>query len=240
MSYCVNCGVELEASLKECPLCHTPVINPVELQNKKGVQNTKKSSPYPKEKGQVEVVKRKDLGLLISLVLIATSVSCALLNLFVFRQNMWSLLIIGICVILFVLCIPAVIYTRIPIYLSLFLDGIAIGLYLYMITYLTSSDRWLWEIALPIVALITLLVEIFTVLIRNLPTSFITTALYIFIEAALLCIGIELLIDRFWSHPLGLTWSAVVLTVCGVIAIALVTVLSRRRLRDAVRRRLHF
>ena len=27
MSYCVNCGVELEASLRECPLCHTPVIN---------------------------------------------------------------------------------------------------------------------------------------------------------------------------------------------------------------------
>lgn len=34
MSYCVNCGVELEASLKECPLCNTPVINPKELEKK--------------------------------------------------------------------------------------------------------------------------------------------------------------------------------------------------------------
>ena len=33
MSYCVNCGVELDASLKSCPLCHTPVINPRELKD---------------------------------------------------------------------------------------------------------------------------------------------------------------------------------------------------------------
>ena len=30
MSYCVNCGVELEASLKRCPLCGTEIINPNE------------------------------------------------------------------------------------------------------------------------------------------------------------------------------------------------------------------
>ena len=28
MSYCVNCGVELDNSLKKCVLCDTPVINP--------------------------------------------------------------------------------------------------------------------------------------------------------------------------------------------------------------------
>ena len=30
MSYCVNCGVRLDASLKKCPLCNTPVIHPNE------------------------------------------------------------------------------------------------------------------------------------------------------------------------------------------------------------------
>ena len=28
MSYCVNCGVELDASATKCPLCDTPVYNP--------------------------------------------------------------------------------------------------------------------------------------------------------------------------------------------------------------------
>ena len=28
MSYCVHCGVELDPSLKKCPLCNTPVLDP--------------------------------------------------------------------------------------------------------------------------------------------------------------------------------------------------------------------
>lgn len=234
MSYCVNCGVELDSSLKICPLCNTPVIHPSEL------QKASLSSPYPQEKGQVETVKRDDLGILLTIVLSATAVGCALLNLFVFTNSLWSLLIIGICIILFVLSIPAVIYTKQPIYLSLLLDGIAIGAYLYMITYLTVSARWFWQLAVPIVALVTLLAEILTLCIRKLPVSFIAASLYIFAETAILCVGIELFIDRYFGNPLSLSWSAIVLTICGIIVIALITLLSKRRLRDAVRRRLHF
>ena len=234
MSYCVNCGVELDAALKSCPLCHTPVINQAEL------KKAQPDFPYPQQKGQVEVVKRKDLGILITIVLSATALSCGLLNLLVFTGNLWSLLIIGICILLFVFTLPAVICTRLPIYLSLLLDGIAIGVYLYMITYLTPSPRWFWQLAVPIVALVTVLVEIFTFLVRRLPVSIISTALYIFAEAAVLCMGIELFVHRFTGTPLRLSWSAVVLTACGIIVAALVTILSKRRLRDAVQRRLHF
>ncbi len=234
MSYCVNCGVKLEPSLTECPLCNTPVINPKELYSKK------KISPYSREKGQVDVVKRRDLAILTSIVLIATSLSCLLLNLFVFPGSLWSLFIIGACLLLFMLIFPAVIYTKLPIYISLLFDGIAVGFYLYMITFNTSSKEWFTGLALPIVALATILVEIFALLLRSFPVSFITTALYFFAEAALLCVGVELLINHYLGVPLHLVWSAVVLTVCAVIVILLITVLSRRRLRDAVRRRLHF
>ena len=85
MSYCVNCGVELDPSLKSCPLCHTPVINPNELKKEETVY------PYPTQKGQVEVVKRKDLGILLSIVVLATSTTCILLNLLVFSQSPCSL-----------------------------------------------------------------------------------------------------------------------------------------------------
>lgn len=234
MSYCVNCGVELESSLKNCPLCHTPVINPSEL------KKSQQSSPYPKEKGQVDMVKRKDLGILTTIVLLATSASCLLLNITVFSSSLWSLFIIGACLLLFVLVIPAVIYTKLPIYVSLLFDGVATGIYLYMITFNTSDDRWFFGLALPIVALVTILVLIFALLLRTFPVSFITTALYFFAETAVLCVGIELLIRRYFDSPLRLIWSAVVLTACSVIVIILITILSKRRLRDAVRRRLHF
>ena len=235
MSYCVNCGVELEPSLKKCPLCNTPVINPNELQ-----KIGEAVSPYPVKAGQVDVVKRKDLALLTCVVLIATSLCCLLLNLFVFSGSPWSLFIIGACLLLFVLVLPVVIYTKLPIYLSLALDGAAIAFYLYMITFNTKSDRWFIYLALPIVILVTILVEIFTLLLHMFPIAFLTTALYFFIETALLCVGLELLIKHYLNAPLMLVWSAIVLTICGVISVALLTILSRRRLREAVRRRLHF
>ena len=63
MSYCVNCGVELDASSRECPLCNTPVINPRErLQQGScgGLEAGKGERPaaFPKDKGQVETVKK--------------------------------------------------------------------------------------------------------------------------------------------------------------------------------------
>lgn len=234
MSYCVNCGVELDASLEACPLCNTPVINP------NAIRTQEPKPPFPKEKGQVEVVKRKDLGILLSTVLIATAVTCGLLNLLVFNDNKWSLLVIGVCMILWVFCIPAVIYTRLNIYTALLFDGLAVMLYLYMITFLTDSEHWYWGLALPITLLVTCVIEAFALGIRKLPRSFLGTTLMVFIGAAVLCVGIELLIKHFLGQRLWLTWSAVVLTVCVIISILLITMLSLKRLRNAVRRRLHF
>ena len=91
-----------------------------------------------------------------------------------------------------------------------------------------------------IMVVLTILAEIFTLLIHTFRFSFLSAALYIFAEIAVFCVALELLIDRFCSRPLYLGWSAIVLTVCSVIVIALIAMLSMQRLRDAVRRRLHF
>lgn len=234
MSYCVNCGVELDKSLQTCPLCNTPVINPKELE-----QKMVKSS-FPKEKGQVETVKRKDLGVLLSVVLIAAGATCGILNLFVFSGSAWSLLIIGACLIVWVLFIPIVIYTRLSAYSALLFDGIAIGVYLYLITFVTGSNIWFFKLALPIVLLVFCIAELLVLCIKKLPVTFLTTALYLFTAAGILCVGLEVLIDWYLRSEIQLVWSAVVLTVCIIIDIALITMLSRARLRDAVRRRLHF
>ncbi len=41
MSYCVNCGVELDKSAKKCALCQAPVINPMDY------DSSSASAPYP-------------------------------------------------------------------------------------------------------------------------------------------------------------------------------------------------
>lgn len=240
MSYCVNCGVELDASAKECPLCNTPVVNPLEF-SRKDDHPGKTPSPFPEEKGQVESVNRKDLGILLSTVVLATAVTCGLLNLLVFRETLWSMAVIGACVILWVMMIPLVIYKGTPVYFSLLLDGASVGLYLYMLTFqIGRGSGWFWGLGLPITGLVTVVAEIFTLCIRRFPRSFLTVSLYLFTAVGLLCVGLEMLIGRYLGQGVSLSWSAVVMTVCAVLDIALVTMLSRRRLRNEVRKRLHF
>ena len=110
MSYCVNCGVKLETSLKKCPLCNTPVINPNEQQPIKPASRP----PFPADRGQMEVVKRKDLAILIFVTLSAIALVSGMLNLFVFNTtNLWSLYVIGGCLLLYVITLPAVINSKV-------------------------------------------------------------------------------------------------------------------------------
>jgi hypothetical protein len=145
-----------------------------------------------------------------------------------------------------VIFIPVLFITKQPIYASIGLDGLAACLYLYMISFMTPSRVWLYQLGLPIAVLVTIVAILFIIASRRYLNSFLGIAFCFFTAVAILCVGIEMLIDRafsleegFWGH-ISLGWSAIVLTVCIILDITIITLLSRRRLRSEVRRRLHF
>ncbi len=234
MSYCVNCGVELDATLKDCPLCNTPVINPKEL------VNAQKRTPFPVEKVPVEMVKRKDMGLLVTIVLVAIALTCAGLNLWFFKQSYWSVTVVGACLLLWVVLLPEIVYHKLNVYLSVLLDGLAVIIYLYLLTWLTESNEWFYGVAVEIVFFITILLEVYILCLKKLPKSILTYALYTVTAIGVLFVGLELLIDKLVRAEVSVDWSAIIATICIVIDVALICVLSMRRLRNAVRRRLHF
>ena len=96
MSYCVNCGVELDDTAQACPLCHTPVLNPNKPVDMWGPK------PFPTEKGEVPPAARGALALLISAMLLSVAVCCGVLNLFLRAERAWSLYIIGASVMLWI------------------------------------------------------------------------------------------------------------------------------------------
>lgn len=234
MSYCVNCGVELDDSARKCVLCNTPVIHPGRD------MQTVYPTPFAEEKGAVEAVNRNDFAILLSAFVVATAVICGLLNIFVFTGVRWSLAVIGVCVILWVSIVPLIIWRKLSVYASLFLDGLAVTLYLYMLAQMVGSFGWCYGLGLPIVMLVVAVAELLAIAVNKLPRSFLTVSLYIDLALGLVCAGIECLIDRYLYGAIRLSWSAVVMTICSILAIVIITMLSRRRLRSAVRRRLHF
>ncbi len=235
MSYCVNCGVELEESLAFCPLCKTPVIN------LNGIRQQRFAvSPFALEKGTVDTVHTSDWAILLSTVLVSTAAACGLLNLFVFKGSLWSIPVIGFCILLWVYGIPFFIYTKLPMHAAFIFDGVITGVFLYVITFMTESDHWFMGIGIPIVVIVTLLTEVFWGLYKKLSSSFLATAFYFIAGIAILCTGIEMILDLYFEGAISLSWSTIPLTTCAIICITLVVILSRKRLRNSVRRRFHF
>lgn len=233
MSYCVNCGVELEKSIKQCPLCGTPVINPNNLDRLKEIQ-----SPYPEKKGVVERASRKDLIILISVFFGCTALSCGLLNYFVYNTTKWSLFVIGFCGIMWMLLTPPLIVANLKKRVFALLIGLTICVYIGLIGVFLDSYAWVIELAIPITVIFTLMVEILLSIGKKTKSMLILSST-IFAEIAFFCISIELLVRRFIGKSLDIHWSSIVLTVCVVLIVAFVTILSRSRIRSQLHRRFH-
>lgn len=237
MSYCVQCGVKLEQSLKNCPLCHTPVINPNEL-NVTTLSNS--AGPFATVKGEVEPMKKHDIGLWLTLVFGSTALACGILNLFVFNHNYWSIPVIGACIIIWLFFCPRMFLPQIPVSVNLIASAVSVIVYELAITLMTKGDRWFHELVLPITLVIMVLTVLYGILYKFVSTSLIASALYLFIDAAILSVAVECFVDRFLKQEIHIFWSAIVFSVCAVISVALIAILSIRRLRETVRKRLHF
>ena len=88
MSYCVNCGVELEKACKACPLCDTPVINPRE-------KNISEEKPaYPEELLIPKSTKNQFLFFIFSLVLLIPNMVAVIIN-SVFFDNPVTKYVVG-------------------------------------------------------------------------------------------------------------------------------------------------
>ena len=71
MSYCVNCGVELDSTASFCPLCRTPVVNP------RQPVDTGSSPPFPTERREVPPASKAELAILVSSMLASAARSAA-------------------------------------------------------------------------------------------------------------------------------------------------------------------
>ena len=232
MSYCVNCGVELDKTCAVCPLCNTKVCNPAQPVDRES------PTPFPSRKGDTAPAGRTDAALLISIVLAVTGCVCGLLNLLVFQGSHWSLYVIGGCLLLWVFFLPVFFQPFSP-YESILLDGAGIAMYFGIIAWLHPGNGWYRALALPLTALAAVLVLIFALWVRQIHGSILSCSALVLGETALFTVAVELLICRMHQAPAGITWSAIVLTCCVIIDAALITIIRRSRLREEVRRRMH-
>lgn len=141
MSYCVNCGVELDETASFCPLCHTPVYNPNQPVNEAAPK------PFPTERKEVPPSSKLPIAILISTVLASVAVCCGILNLFLKTQHTWSLYVIGAAIMLWIWTVPPLPHHKKDTFrLQLLADVLAIAVYVSLIA--VDLDGWDWYLHL--------------------------------------------------------------------------------------------
>ena len=234
MSYCVNCGVELDPTASSCPLCHTKVYNPGQP------IDTVSPPPYATVKGYIEPVKAKEFTILMSIVLLTSALVCIFLNIFVIPMGQWSVYVTGICGMLWVFFLPLFFPQKSNIFINLALDGASICLFLGLISLLHPGQGWYQDIGLPTALLGTVLLEIFFLVAIHKKSSMLIKTVTAVTASAVFCVAIEIMIDLHFTGTFELRWSAIVATCVAVIDIILMTIYLREGLRSEVRRRMHF
>ena len=233
MSYCVQCGVELEQSARRCPLCGTPVNTP----NCPPAPATEPFFPVRNE--EVEPVSRRQLGLLLTAMLASVAICCGLLNLVLHRETWWFLFVAGAAVMLWVWFALPLLLPKPAIWLRLILDVAAVGIYVYLIAIALGGMDWYVNLALPILLGAAIVLPLLSWLLWVRHCSILTSVILVLLSVGLLTVVVELFSDLYLHGAWGPGWSLVVMAVCVGLSVPLIVVQRVPALREEVRRRFH-
>ena len=234
MSYCVNCGVELDGTAEMCPLCRTPVYNPARPVDRDG------STPFPTERGEVALDSRWEVAVLISAMLGSAALCCGLLNLFfLLTSQPWSLYVIGAAAMLWVFIVPPLLWRKLPLPAATLLDGAAVGLYVLLIAWELDGLDWYLHLALPATILLAAILLAQVLLFQKRRLSILSTMAVVIASVAVFVAGLELLGDLYFHGGWEPSWSLVVLIVAEALEIPLMVVRRVPKLRKEARRRFH-
>ncbi len=235
MSYCVNCGVELGESEKRCVLCDCEVINP------KKPFTGEEVSLYPNVTNeQISKGNRKFYSILITLFLILPSAISFFLNILYFDEILWSVYVIGAFTFLWVCIVPPIMFKNFSSFLYLLLDYISLLAIIFIIENLFFDYDWFFNLALPIITVLWILINIIVVLGgKKIITGFQIPGLVI-ISAGILCIAIDLFINLKYLSSFKISWSVFVIIPAVIIGLIFVLIERNTAIKEELVKRFHF
>ena len=150
MSYCVNCGVELDQSAKKCALCSTPVINP----NIK--EDTSAEKPFSDIIQIPKSIKKEFVAFVISVIMLIPNIVMLFLNIFFIRGGFWSVYVAVSSLLLWVLFVFPIFTKKSHPYLMWLFDTAAVSGFFYTIFSLNGVKTEIIKTTLCITALVAL------------------------------------------------------------------------------------
>ncbi|MDE5854394.1 MAG: hypothetical protein K2H19_04955, partial [Ruminococcus sp.] len=151
MAYCIKCGVKLEDSEKECPLCRTVVYHP-------DIQPTNDAvPPYPEEHTLLLSQMNKKYKILItSIIIFIPTILTLICDYKINSRFVWSDIVVSSVCFLYCLIFIPLIFPKKDILLYLGFDFSALTLFQWYISY-TTGGNWFFPFAFPLICSLALI-----------------------------------------------------------------------------------
>jgi hypothetical protein len=227
MSYCINCGVELDENIISCPLCGVTVGN-AEIKTQKD-----QSELYPSDIILLHKKEtRKHIWELSGIIAFSGIAVCTIVDLVILKTLSWSLfadtsiLITWICLTLILLAFRNY-FIIIPGLL------IAILAMLYLFDLFSPPVNWFYGIGLPITIALFVSVIIIIVLWNVAHFKGFNILAFSFLVLSGFCIVTEVFIDKYMFNAADIRWSVIVAV--SILPIALVLLFVHYRMKKGNR-----
>lgn len=230
MSYCVNCGVELEKGCPACPLCDTPVINPRE------VKNIPDTPAYPEIVKIPKPTQRRFTVFVISMVMLLPNIVLAVLDM-VFWQNGASAFIFGASTVVWLWFLFPFLWKKPIPTVILGIDALAlIGFLKFCSLKTTTSPGWFSSLVLPVVIALWAICNVFIFWLKK-PRSKTSKTIAGIVAVNVMTFVVEICLNMFYNGKLQVGVSLVV-TACFIpLIIFFIALVKSRRLKAWVSRK---
>lgn len=229
MSYCVNCGVELENGCPACPLCDTPVINP-------GEKKAEEITPaFPEILDIPKSLSKKYWAFVLSLIILIPNLVLIVLDILVFNSGIAKFIAGGFAVAWIWFIFPLLWKKNIPA-IMLGIDAIALLVYLNMFRLYGVENGWFTSIVLPVVIALWAICNIFIFWLKK-PRSKSMIAVAVLGAVNIMSFVIEICMNMFYNGKLQIVISLVITACCVSLMIFFAVMAKSRRLKAWVRRK---
>jgi len=233
MNLCLNCGVELEDDIKQCPLCGK---NTGELNEKEKVFLNEN---YPS--GIIQLHKkeiRRYIWELSGIITFSGIAVCTIVDLIIGKGLLWSLYsdssILGAWICLTIILVAFKNY-------FIIIPGLLISILtvLFLFDLISPSSAWFFPVGLPVTIAVFVLFSSITVLWKIAHFRGFNILAFAFLLLSGFCIITEVFIDNYLYSSVDIKWSAIVAVSLFPIAMILLFVHYRMKRGKNLNRYFH-
>lgn len=210
MSYCVNCGVELDHTAKKCALCATPVINPnvhPEVEEEK---------PFSDIVVIPKAAKKRFLAFAVSITMLIPNIVMFFLNVFFIRGSFWSVYVFAVSLLFWVLFVLPFFMKKIRPYLLWFFDTFAVSGFFYVIFMLHGEKFQVLNCVVTTLLLVSLSVLILIVWLRKKKRHWTAVTFFLLLESTLVSLFSGIIVAVF-SKNFNFFVVGIVISVCAFV-----------------------